>query len=172
MTRRERVKAAINHQTPDKTPVFIHLAPDALHAYGEALWERYGREDMRRLRDEGKIENRNALYYSMGSHVCLLENFPWWWWKDLPAEYGKEEAPDFIPDTMDMDVPDEIMPIHSDEAFAFQRRLSHELGILVGISAGAAAAAAVRLAGRPEFAGKTIVVILPDTGERYLSVIS
>ena len=78
----------------------------------------------------------------------------------------------FIPDTMDMDEPDEIMPIHSDEAFAFQRRLSHELGILVGISAGAAAAAAVRLAQRPEFVGKTIVAILPDTGERYLSVIS
>ena len=78
----------------------------------------------------------------------------------------------FIPETMDMDVPDEIMPIHSDEAFEFQRRLSHELGILVGISSGAAAAAAARLADRPEFAGKTIVAILPDTGERYLSVIS
>ncbi len=102
MTRRERVKAAINHQTPDKTPVFIHLAPDALGAYGEALWARYGREDMGKLRDEGKIEYRNALYYSMGSHVCLLENFPWWWWNDLPAEYGGEEAPDFIPDTHDI----------------------------------------------------------------------
>ena len=102
MTRRERVKAAIHHQKPDKTPVFIHLAPDAWEPYGDALWERYGREDMRKLRDEGKIEYRNALYYSMGSHVCLLENFPWWWWKDLPAEYGAEEAPDFIPDTVDM----------------------------------------------------------------------
>ena len=78
----------------------------------------------------------------------------------------------FIPDTMDMDVPDEIMPIHTDEAYAFQRRLSHEFGLLVGISAGANVAAAVRLSQRPEFAGKTIVAILPDTGERYLSVIS
>ena len=102
MTKRERVKAAINHQKPDKTPVFIHLAPDALDAYGDALWERYGREDMRRLRDEGKIEGRNALYYSMGSHVCLLENFPWWNWINLPAEYGAEEAPDFLPDTVDI----------------------------------------------------------------------
>ena len=99
MTRRERVKAAIKHQTPDKTPVFIHLAPDAWGPYGDALWERYGRADMRRLRDEGKIENRNALYYSMGSHVCLLENFPWWQWRNLPPEYSGEEAPDFIPDT-------------------------------------------------------------------------
>ena len=78
----------------------------------------------------------------------------------------------FIPDTMDLAVPDEIMPIHSDEAFAFQRRLSHEFGILVGISSGAAAAAAAHLADRPEFEGKTIVAILPDTGERYLSVIA
>lgn len=101
MTRRERVKAAIRHQTPDKTPVFIHLAYDALVAYNDRLWERYGREDMRRLRDEGKIENRNALYYSMGNHVCFLENFPWWWWKDLPAEYQAEEAPDYIPETVD-----------------------------------------------------------------------
>jgi hypothetical protein len=50
MTRRERVKAAIAHQTPDKTPVFIHLAPDGLHTYNDRLWEKYGREDMRRLR--------------------------------------------------------------------------------------------------------------------------
>ncbi|MDO4401006.1 MAG: cysteine synthase A [Coriobacteriia bacterium] len=81
-------------------------------------------------------------------------------------------APGFIADTMDLNVVDEILPVHTDEAFAFQSRLSHELGILVGISAGAATAAAVRLAGRPEFAGKTIVAILPDTGERYLSMIS
>ena len=101
MTRRERVKAAIHHQNSDKTPVFIHLAPDALHAYNDRLWERYGREDMRRLRDEGKLENRNALYYSMGNHVCFLENFPWWGWRDLPAAYGEEDAPDFLPETVD-----------------------------------------------------------------------
>lgn len=81
-------------------------------------------------------------------------------------------APGFIADTMDMEIFDELVHIHTDEAFEFQRRLSHELGILVGISAGAAAAAAVRLANRPEFAGKQIVAILPDTGERYLSMIS
>ncbi len=81
-------------------------------------------------------------------------------------------ASGWIPETMDMNVFDEILPVHSDEAFKFQRRLSHELGVLVGISSGAAAAAAVRLAQRDEFAGKTIVTLLPDTGERYLSVIS
>jgi uroporphyrinogen decarboxylase len=101
MTRRERVKAAIAHQTPDKTPVFIHLAPDGLHTYNDRLWEKYGREDMRRLRDEGKLENRNALYYSTGNHVCFLENFPWWGWKELPPAYHGEDAPDFIPETVD-----------------------------------------------------------------------
>lgn len=101
MTRRERVKAAIAHKTPDKVPVYIHLAPDALHAYGPALWDKYGKDDMRRLRDEGKLEHRNALYYSMGNHVCFLENFPWWGWQNLPAEYAAPDAPDFLPDTVD-----------------------------------------------------------------------
>ncbi len=81
-------------------------------------------------------------------------------------------APGWIPETMDMDVFNELVHVHTDEAFEFQRRLSHELGILVGISSGAAAAAATRLAQRDEFAGKTIVALLPDTGERYLSMIS
>ncbi|MBE6471769.1 MAG: cysteine synthase A [Coriobacteriaceae bacterium] len=81
-------------------------------------------------------------------------------------------APGFVADTMDLAVVDEVIPVHTDDAYAFQRRLSHELGILVGISSGAATAAAVRLAQRPEFAGKTIVALLPDTGERYLSLIS
>lgn len=77
----------------------------------------------------------------------------------------------FIAETMDMSLVDEIVPVHTDEAFACQRRLSHELGILAGISSGAAVAAAVRLAQRPELAGKQIVAVLPDTGERYLSVL-
>ena len=101
MTRRERVKAAIAHQTPDKIPVFIHLAYDALCAYGPKLWDKYGKEDMRRLHEEGKLEYRNALYYSTGNHVCFLENFPWWGWKDLPAAYAAPDAPDFLPETVD-----------------------------------------------------------------------
>lgn len=101
MTRRERVKAAIAHRTPDKVPTFFHLAPDGLATYNDRLWERYGREDMRRLLEEGKLENRNALYYSMGNHVCFLENFPWWWWKNLPKEYSEWETPDFLPEAED-----------------------------------------------------------------------
>ncbi len=101
MTKRERVKAAIGHREPDKVPTFFHLAPDGLGKYGESLWEIYGREDMRRLHAEGKLGYRNSLYYSMGNHVCFLENFPWWDWKSLPPEYRAEDTPDFIPRTVD-----------------------------------------------------------------------
>ena len=75
----------------------------------------------------------------------------------------------FIPDTLDLAMVDRVEQVDSAEAVAFARRLAREEGLLVGISCGAAAAVAVRLANQPEFAGKTIVVILPDAGERYLS---
>ena len=75
----------------------------------------------------------------------------------------------FIPDTLDLSVVDRVEQVDSDEALEFARRLTKEEGLLVGISSGAAVAAAVRLANLPEFAGKTIVVILPDLAERYLS---
>ena len=75
----------------------------------------------------------------------------------------------FIPDTLDLSVVDRVEQVDSDEALEFARRLTREEGLLVGISSGAAVAAAVRLANLPEFAGKTIVVILPDLAERYLS---
>jgi cysteine synthase A len=77
----------------------------------------------------------------------------------------------FIPDTLDLSMVDRVEQVESMEAVEFARRLAREEGILVGISCGAAAAVAVRLAKREEFAGKTIVVILPDAGERYLSTI-
>ncbi|MDW7645858.1 MAG: cysteine synthase A [Desulfuromonadales bacterium] len=75
----------------------------------------------------------------------------------------------FIPDTLDLDLVDQVEQVSNDEAIAFARRLALEEGILSGISCGAAVAAAVRLASRPEQQGKTLVVILPDSGERYLS---
>ena len=77
----------------------------------------------------------------------------------------------FIPDTLDLAVVDRVEQVDSAEAVAFARRLAREEGILVGISSGAAAAVAVRLGQQAEFAGKTIVVILPDAGERYLSTV-
>ena len=75
----------------------------------------------------------------------------------------------FVPDTLNTDIYDEVIAITDDEAFAAGRELAARDGLLVGISAGAAVAAATKVAARPENAGKTIVVILPDTGERYLS---
>lgn len=75
----------------------------------------------------------------------------------------------FVPGNFDADVVDEILPVGNEEAFAASRAIAKEEGIFVGISAGAALYAATQLALRPENSGKRIVVLLPDTGERYLS---
>ena len=75
----------------------------------------------------------------------------------------------FIPDTLDLSLVDRVEQVTSDEALEFAKRLAKEEGLLVGISSGAAVAAAVRLGQLDEFAGKTIVVLLPDGAERYLS---
>ncbi len=75
----------------------------------------------------------------------------------------------FIPDVLDVSVVDRVERIANEEALDFSRRLAREEGLLSGISCGAAAAAAARIAAEPEFEGKTIVAILPDSGERYLS---
>ena len=77
----------------------------------------------------------------------------------------------FIPDTLDLSLVDRVEQVDAAEAVEMARRLAKEEGMLVGISCGAAAAVAVRLAQSDEFAGKTIVVILPDAGERYLSTV-
>jgi cysteine synthase len=74
-----------------------------------------------------------------------------------------------IPDTLDLSIVDRVETITNEEAVETAQRLAREEGILSGISSGAAAAVAVRLAAQPEFAGKTIVVVLPDSGERYLT---
>ena len=75
----------------------------------------------------------------------------------------------FVPDVLDTTVYDEIIPVENEDAFATGRKIGRSEGVLVGISSGAAVWAAVQLAKRPENKGKTIVALLPDTGDRYLS---
>ena len=75
----------------------------------------------------------------------------------------------FVPDVLDTKVYDEIIPVANEDAFATGKLIGKKEGVLVGISSGAAAWAAIELAKRPENAGKNIVVLLPDTGDRYLS---
>ena len=75
----------------------------------------------------------------------------------------------FVPETLDTEIYDEIIPVENEDAFAMGRRLARKGGVLVGISSGAAVHAARELAKRPENKGKVIVALLPDTGERYLS---
>ena len=75
----------------------------------------------------------------------------------------------FVPDILDLSLVDEIIPVTGEAAFAQTRALAREEGILAGITSGAAVWATLQLAKRPEFAGKTIVALLPDSGERYLS---
>ena len=75
----------------------------------------------------------------------------------------------FVPDVLDTSVYDEILPVENEDAFAFGKEIGRSEGVLVGISSGAALYAAVELAKREENAGKTIVALLPDTGDRYLS---
>jgi cysteine synthase A len=79
-------------------------------------------------------------------------------------------APGFVPETLDRSVLDEIVLVSEDEAFSMCRRIARQEGLLVGISSGAVAHAALKLAAQPEYAGRLIVCVFADTGQRYLSV--
>ncbi|HWR56792.1 MAG TPA: cysteine synthase A [Negativicutes bacterium] len=109
--------------------------------------------------------------YNPGVKIVAVEP------KDSPVLSGGNPGPHkiqgigagFVPGVLNTDIIDEIIPVANEDAFAASRELARTEGLLLGISCGAAVHAAVQLALRPENAGKRIVVILPDTGERYLS---
>ena len=75
----------------------------------------------------------------------------------------------FVPDTLDTTIYDKVVPVANEDAFKFGKEFARSEGLLVGISSGAALAAAIELSKLEDFAGKTFVVLLPDTGDRYLS---
>ena len=106
-----------------------------------------------------------------GFQVVAVEPF------DSPVLSGGEKGPHkiqgigagFIPEVLNRDILDEIITVKNEEAYAASRKIAKTEGLLVGVSSGAAIHAATVLAKRPENKGKNIVVILPDTGDRYLS---
>ena len=85
------------------------------------------------------------------------------------APTGSRDRAGFVPEILDTEVYSEVMKVKTQEAFEAARLLAKRQGVLVGISSGAALHAALQLAGQDRFQGKTIVALLPDTGERYLS---
>ena len=88
----------------------------------------------------------------------------------VPGKHGIQGiGTGFVPAVLDTKIYDEVIPVADEDAFATGREIGQSEGVLVGISSGAAVWAAIQLAQRPEYAGKTIVVLLPDTGDRYLS---
>ena len=90
--------------------------------------------------------------------------------KGLAGPHGLQGmGANFVPEVLDTNIYDEIITVTEDEAYAAGRLLGHKEGVLAGISSGAALHGALQVAQRPENKGKTIVVLLPDTGERYLS---
>ena len=122
---------------------------------------------------DGKVAGVGAYLKSQNPNVKVVAVEP----ATSPVLSGGKAGPHkiqgigagFVPDTLNTDIYDEILPVQNEDAFATGRALARSEGVLVGISSGAAVFAAAQLAKRPENAGKVIVALLPDTGERYFS---
>lgn len=157
---------------------FVNPANPAIHeaTTGPEIWEDTdGRVDIlvAGVGTGGTITGTGRYLKKQNPQVEVVAVEP----ADSPVLSGGKPGPHkiqgigagFVPEALDTSIYDKIMPVATEDAFAAGRRLGHEEGVLVGISSGAALHAALELARKPENAGKTIVAIMPDTGERYLS---
>ena len=99
MTRRERVKTALAHKTPDRLPSCIHLAGDGQSAYFDRLYEQYASPEIKKLHESGVLSYSHAIYYGIGNCVLAL-GCPWWGWTNMPKEYSEEDSPGFLPPTV------------------------------------------------------------------------
>lgn len=157
---------------------FVNPANPAIHetTTGPEIWEDTdGKVDIlvAGVGTGGTITGTGRYFKKQNPQVEVVAVEP----ADSPVLSGGKPGPHkiqgigagFVPEALDTSIYDKIMPVAAEDAFAAGRRLGHEEGVLVGISSGAALHAALELARKPENAGKTIVAIMPDTGERYLS---
>lgn len=158
---------------------FINQANPAIHkaTTGPEIWEDTNGEIdifVAGVGTGGTITGTGEFLKSKNSNIRVVAVEP----EDSPVLSEGKAGPHkiqgigagFIPDTLNTEVYDEIVKVSNDDAFAMSKELANTEGLLVGISSGAALKAATELANKPENEGKIIVVLLPDTGERYLSI--
>jgi len=158
---------------------FINQANPAIHKVttGPEIWEDTNGEIdifIAGVGTGGTITGTGEFLKSKNSNIRVVAVEP----EDSPVLSEGKAGPHkiqgigagFIPDTLNTEVYDEIVKVSNDDAFAMSKELANTEGLLVGISSGAALKAATELANKPENEGKIIVVLLPDTGERYLSI--
>ena len=159
---------------------FTNPANPAIHksTTGPEIWEQLdGKVDVfvAGVGTGGTVTGAGAFLKSKNPDVKIIAVEP----KDSPVlSEGRSGShkiqgigAGFVPEVLDTGVYDEIIPVSNEDAFATGRRIGKEEGVLVGISSGAAAWAALQVAARPEYAGKNVVVLLPDSGDRYLSTV-
>jgi len=158
---------------------FINQANPAIHKVttGPEIWEDTNGEIdifIAGVGTGGTITGTGEFLKSKNSNIRVVAVEP----EDSPVLSEGKAGPHkiqgigagFIPDTLNTEVYDEIVKVSNDDAFAMSKELANTEGLLVGISSGAALKAATELANKPENEGKIIIVLLPDTGERYLSI--